>query len=115
KKSAYLINVARGENVDEEAMIEALREGTIAGAGLDVFEVEPLPAGHPLLSLSNVIITPHWLASTADVFRATGRALAEGTLRAARGLVPENVVNAEVLARPGFQAKLARFVENGAV
>lgn len=112
KNTAYLINVARGENVDEEAMIETLREGRIAGAGLDVYEVEPLPAGHPLLSLKNVIVTPHWLASTTDVFRATGQAMAEGMLRAARGLVPENVVNADVLARPGFQAKLARFLEN---
>jgi phosphoglycerate dehydrogenase-like enzyme len=112
KPTAYFINVARGENVDQAALVDALRDRRIAGAGLDVFETEPLPAGDPLLSLDNVIVTPHWLASSADVFQATGRAMAEGMLRAAQGLVPENVVNREVLDRPGFQAKLDRFASN---
>jgi phosphoglycerate dehydrogenase-like enzyme len=112
KPSAYLINVARGELVDQAALVVALRERRLAGAGLDVFEVEPLPADDPLTALDNVILTPHWLASTTDVWRATGRAMAEGMLRAARGEVPENVVNREVLGRPGFRAKLTRFAEN---
>ncbi len=114
KPSAYLINIARGEVVDQPALVEALRSRRIAGAGLDVFEVEPVPAGDPLLSLDNVILTPHWLASTIDVWQATGRAMAGGMIRAARGMVPEAVVNREVLDRPGFRAKLARFAENGA-
>jgi phosphoglycerate dehydrogenase-like enzyme len=114
KPTAYLINVARGPLVDQAALVEALRARRIAGAGLDVFETEPPPAGDPLLGLDNVIVTPHWLASTSDVWRATGRAMAEGMLRAARGQVPENVVNADVLDRPGFRAKLARFAENAA-
>jgi phosphoglycerate dehydrogenase-like enzyme len=59
KRSAYLINTARGAIVDENALIEALRSGVIAGAGIDVYEHEPLPAGHPFRSLSNVVITPH--------------------------------------------------------
>ncbi len=112
KPTAYLINVARGEVVDEAALVEALRARRIAGAGLDVFAVEPLPADDPLLALDNVIVTPHWLASTRDVWRATGRAMAEGMLRAAVGEVPEHVVNREVLDRPGFRAKLVRFAEN---
>jgi phosphoglycerate dehydrogenase-like enzyme len=114
KPTAYLVNVARGELVDQPALVELLRNRRIAGAGLDVFAVEPLPADDPLTKLDNVILTPHWLASTADVWAATGRAMAEGMLRAACGQVPDDVVNAEVLDRPGFRAKLARFAENQA-
>jgi phosphoglycerate dehydrogenase-like enzyme len=112
KPSAYFINVGRGELVDQAALAAALRERRVAAASLDVFQVEPLPLDDPLLDLDNVILTPHWSASTADVWRATGRAMAEGMLRAARGLVPENVVNPEVLDRPAFREKLARFAEN---
>jgi len=109
KRTAYLINVARGPIVDQAALVAALRGRRIAGAGLDVFTVEPLPANDPLVELDNVILTPHWSASTTDVWQATGKAMAEGMLRAARGWVPDNIVNQEVLSRPGFQAKLARF------
>ncbi len=112
KPSAYLVNVARGKLIDQAALVDALRTQAIAGAGLDVFETEPPPADDPLLSLDNVIVTPHWLASTSDVWRATGRAMAEGMLRAATGQVPEHVVNREVLERPRFREKLARFAEN---
>jgi phosphoglycerate dehydrogenase-like enzyme len=112
KPGAYLVNVARGELIDQEALTEALRERCIAGAGLDVFAEEPLPASDALTSLDNVILTPHWLASTTDVWSATGKAMAEGMLRAARGEVPDDVVNPEVLERPAFRAKLARFAEN---
>ncbi len=115
KPSAYFINVARGELVDQQALVGAMRERRIAGAGLDVFEVEPLPAGDPLLDLDNVILTPHWLPATTDVWKATGLAMATGMFRAAQGQVPDHVVNREVLQRPGFQAKLARFAENGTV
>ncbi len=59
KASAYLINTARGPIVEEAALVEALAEGRIAGAGLDVFDQEPLPASHPLTRLSNVVLTPH--------------------------------------------------------
>lgn len=59
KRSAYLLNTSRGPLVDEAALVAALRERTIAGAGLDVFDVEPLPAGHPFRTLSNVVVTPH--------------------------------------------------------
>jgi phosphoglycerate dehydrogenase-like enzyme len=112
KPSAYLVNIARGELVDQGALVAALQEGRIAGAGLDVFEKEPPPPEDPLLKLENVIVTPHWLASTSDVWRATGQAMSEGILRAARGDTPENVVNREVLDRPGFRRKLERFAVN---
>jgi len=115
KPTAYLVNVARGEMIDQAALVDALRRGCIAGAGLDVFEVEPLPANDSLTGLDNVILSPHWSASTADIWAATGQAMAEGMLRASQGLVPDNVVNREVLDRPGFRSKLARFGRSAAV
>jgi D-3-phosphoglycerate dehydrogenase len=59
KPTAILVNTARGGVVDDEALVYALKHGRIAGAGLDVFEQEPLPAGHPLARLDNVVLTPH--------------------------------------------------------
>ncbi|MCX5494055.1 NAD(P)-binding domain-containing protein [Kaistia dalseonensis] len=109
KPTAYFINVARGEIVDQAALLQALREKWFAGAGLDVFEHEPLPKDDPLVALDNVILTPHWLPSTRDAARLTMTTMAEGIIRASEGLVPDNVVNRAVIERPGFQAKLARF------
>jgi phosphoglycerate dehydrogenase-like enzyme len=107
--TAYLINVARGELVGTEALVKVLRERRIAGAGLDVFEVEPLPLTSPFLELDNVILTPHWLPSTHSAARATRETMVSNLLRVAEGRIPHNVVNPEVLARPGFRAKLSRF------
>ena len=109
KRTAFFVNVARGELVDERALIAVLEAGRIAGAALDVFEQEPLPSDSPLTRLENVILTPHWSASTRDVWEATGEAMVEGMLRASHGEVPADVVNREVLDRPEFQRKLARF------
>ncbi|TLS50277.1 D-2-hydroxyacid dehydrogenase [Paenibacillus antri] len=64
KETAYFVNVGRGSVVDTEALIDALNAGRIAGAGLDVFEEEPLPADHPLWAMNNVIVTPHTAGST---------------------------------------------------
>lgn len=69
KRSAILINTSRGPLVDEAALIEALRERRIAGAGLDVFDEEPFPAGHPLSRLDNVVLTPHLGFSITEVFK----------------------------------------------
>ena len=77
-----------------------------------MFAVEPLPADDPLTTLDNVILTPHWSPATADIWQATGMAMSTGMVRVAQGEVPDNVVNREVLTRPGFVAKLARFSEN---
>jgi D-3-phosphoglycerate dehydrogenase len=67
KPTAYLINTARAGLVDRNAMLEALREARIAGAGLDVFHEEPIPPGDPLLTLSNVVLTPHDAGTTQEV------------------------------------------------
>jgi phosphoglycerate dehydrogenase-like enzyme len=68
RPDAYLVNVARGSVVDEEALVEVLRRGAIAGAALDVFEEEPLPASSPLWSLPNVLITPHVAGASPRYF-----------------------------------------------
>ena len=112
KSTAYLINVARGEMIDEQALVDLLREQKIAGAGLDVFETEPLPTSSPLLTLDNVILTPHWLPSTKRAAMATRDVILQNVVRVATGQKPENVLNPAVLERPGFQRKLARFEEN---
>jgi phosphoglycerate dehydrogenase-like enzyme len=112
KPTAYLVNVARGELIEEPALVDILRDGRIAGAGLDVFEEEPLPTSHPLIGLDNVILTPHWLPATVDAGREIWRAASGGILRTARGEIPDNVINTEVLNRPDFRAKLARFESN---
>jgi len=115
KPTAYLVNTGRGELVQQPALVRALKERWFAGAGLDVFEHEPLSADDPLMQLDNVILTPHWLPATHRAVKIVGVAMAQGMLRAARGLVPENVVNSDVLSRPGFLSKLARFSENASI
>jgi phosphoglycerate dehydrogenase-like enzyme len=69
KRTAYLVNTSRGPIVDEAALVRALREGTIAGAGLDVFEPEPLPADHAFRSLPNIVVTPHLGYVTEETYR----------------------------------------------
>jgi phosphoglycerate dehydrogenase-like enzyme len=77
KADAILVNVSRGPIVNEEALIEALRSGRLAGAGLDVFDREPLPADHPFRSLDNVVLTPHIGYVTEQGFRAAWQRMAE--------------------------------------
>jgi len=80
KPTAYLINISRGGVVDQDALVEALRQRRIAGAGLDVFTPEPLSPGHPLTTLDNVVLTPHVGAGTLDAFRTKMR-FALGNIR----------------------------------
>lgn len=70
KPGAILINTARGPIVEEAALLEALREGTLAGAGLDVFDTEPLPAGHEFTKLDQVVLSPHNAGVTPEALEA---------------------------------------------
>jgi len=91
KPSSILINTARGPIVDESALIESLHSHRIAGAGLDVFDVEPLPAGHPLTKLDNVVLTSHCAGITPEVLEA-GLSLAIENVRSFISGSPQNVV-----------------------
>ena len=91
KPSAILVNTARGPIVDESALLEALRTRRIAGAGLDVFDVEPLPAGHPLTQLDNVVFTPHCAGVSPEVLEA-GLALAIDNVASFLNGSPRNIV-----------------------
>ena len=108
KSTAFLINTARGPIVDQEALTGALLAGRIAGAALDVFEQEPVDPDDPILTLENVIVTPHALGWTDEWILFTGRSALGGILDVAAGREPPNVVNLDVLESPLFQAKLAR-------
>ncbi|GAB6101230.1 hydroxyacid dehydrogenase [Thermococcus atlanticus] len=85
KPTAILINAARGPIVDTDALVKALREGWIAGAALDVFEEEPLPKGHPLTELDNVVLTPHIGASTVEAQMRAGVQVAEQIVEILKG------------------------------
>ncbi len=100
KRSAYLINVARGPIVDEPALIEALKSGRIAGAATDVFEQEPVDPANPLLAMDNVIVTPHSLCWTDECFHNMASIGLKSIVDALAGRRPEYVVNREVLAHP---------------
>jgi phosphoglycerate dehydrogenase-like enzyme len=93
KRSAYLINVGRGVIVDLDDLTEALQAGDIAGAGLDVFEVEPLPADHPLWSMENVIITPHIAAASPRIAERHLTTLLDNLRRFQAGEPLTNVVD----------------------
>ena len=108
KPDAVFINTARGPIVDEAALTKVLQEGAIKCAALDVFEQEPLQEGSPLTGLDNTILTSHSLCWTEELFRDMGRESFAGVLALANGDAPVNVVNPEVLTRPGFLAKLAQ-------
>ena len=109
KPTAYLINTARGGVVDQAALAAALCDDGIAGAGVDVFEQEPIDPNDPLLDLDNVILTPHNLNFTDASWRDNGESAFRAVARVARGEAPPFVVNPEVLETELFRKKLARY------
>jgi D-3-phosphoglycerate dehydrogenase len=96
KPTAFFINCARGDIVDEAALVEALEKGIIAGAGLDVLVDEPMKADHPLMKLTNCVITPHMAAQTQETTRKVVMMAVEGTLAVLRGEKWPHVCNPEV-------------------
>jgi phosphoglycerate dehydrogenase-like enzyme len=105
KPTAYLINTARGPIVDEKALHDALTDNRIAGAAIDVFEVEPTPADNPLLKLDNIIVTPHHICVTDECINAVAAGVFSSCRDVALGRVPRNVVNQQVLGKvPYFHA-----------
>lgn len=113
RPTAYLINIARGPIVDQIALTGALRERRIAGAGLDVFESEPIKPDDPLLVLDNVILTPHSIGWTDELFRGNGVSAIRSVLDVAAGRVPQHVVNKEVVDTPVLQSKLKSYGHGG--
>lgn len=110
KSTAYLINVARGPIVDQQALINALRTGQIQGAGLDVFEKEPISPDDPLLTMDNVILAPHALCWTDQCFQRMGESACQSIVDIASGRIPKHVVNREVIETDSFRKKLAKRV-----
>jgi phosphoglycerate dehydrogenase-like enzyme len=108
KPEAYLINTARGGIVDEDALYEALEQDRIAGAALDCFATEPLTAPNRFGEFENVILAPHSIAWTNEMFRDIGRAACQGMVDLSLKRTPRGIVNPEVLQSPGFQRKWDR-------
>ncbi len=106
KKTAYLVNTARGELIDEKALVNALKNGDIAGAALDVFEHEPPSPDNELLKLDNVIVTPHAASHTWEAVRRMGEMVTEDIEAVLKGLKPKNIANPEVLERSNIRVKV---------
>jgi D-3-phosphoglycerate dehydrogenase len=96
KTTAYLINAARGQLIDDTAFISALREQRIAGAALDVFSEQPLPHDHPFRELPNVLLTPHLASLTIDSMERIGRISCEEIVRMLGGERPLNLANPDI-------------------
>jgi glyoxylate reductase len=96
KKTAYIVNNARGPIVDQNALYKALKEGWIAGAALDVFEEEPTPASNPLLKLDNIVVAPHISSASYETRAKMAEMVAENLIAFFEGKTPPNLVNTEV-------------------
>jgi glyoxylate reductase len=97
KRTAYLINNSRGPVVDEKALYKALKEGWIAGAGLDVFEQEPTPVDNPLLKLANVVVAPHISSASLETRSQMAEMVAENLVAFFEGRKPPNLINPDVM------------------
>src|SRR5205085_7441834 len=109
RPNAYLLNTARGGIVNEDALYDALKARRIAGAALDCFDQEPVTSPHRFGDLDNVLLAPHSIAWTEEMFRDIGRAACQVMVDLSLGKNPRGVVNPEVFDRPGFKAKWERF------
>ena len=96
RDGAILLNTSRGAVIDEGALVQALSDGRLSGAALDVFEDEPLPADHPLVAAPNTLLTPHIASSTRESLDRMSLQAAEGVLDVLNGRTPEFLFNSEV-------------------
>jgi phosphoglycerate dehydrogenase-like enzyme len=108
KPSAYFINTARGALVDEQALVEALEQGTIAGAGIDVYRQEPMPADHPLRKAPRCVLTPHNAFNAVEAAEEMSRLSAENVLTLMRGERPKSVCNPDVWESPALRSAVNR-------
>lgn len=108
KPAAFLINTARGGIVNEDALFDALQTKRIAGAALDVFVGEPFDKPHRFGTLDNVLLAPHAVGTTHEIFRDIGRVTCTGIVDIASGRRPNHVINPEVFDRPSFAEKWKR-------
>ncbi len=113
KPDAYLINTARGGIVDEDALYAALQDRRIAGAALDCFASEPVLQPSRFAELENVLLAPHSIAWTDELFRDIGRTACQGMVDLSHGHRPRGVLNPQVFERPGFLLKWDRICERG--
>ena len=102
KKSAFLVNTARGALVDEKALVEALRENWIAGAGIDVYSVEPTSKDNPLFMLNNVIFTPHMAGWTKECLARETQGTTDSVIQMLKGLTPDSLLNPEYVKKLNF-------------
>jgi phosphoglycerate dehydrogenase-like enzyme len=108
RPTAFLLNTARGGIVDEDALYDALKSRRLAGAALDCFAREPLTAPPRVAELDNVLLAPHCIGWTEEMFRDIGRTACRSMLELSLGRRPHGVLNPEVLDQPGFRARWAR-------
>lgn len=113
KPTAYLINTARGGIIDDDSLYQALASRQIAGAAIDCFVGEPLTSPPKIASLENVLLAPHCIAWTDELFRDIGRAACQTMIDLAAGRRPKGAVNPQVFESPGFQEKWRRLRATG--
>jgi D-3-phosphoglycerate dehydrogenase len=102
KTDSFLINLARGGIIKQDALVKALEAKQIKGAGLDVFDPEPPPSGDQILSLPNVILTPHFAGDTYEAKQRCSESIAREVLTVLNGRLPVNIVNPNVFSNPNF-------------
>jgi phosphoglycerate dehydrogenase-like enzyme len=106
KRSAYLINTARGAVVDEAALAKVLNEDVIAGAAIDAYVVEPLPAEHPLRSAKNILLTPHLASWARETGERVSTTAAQAIVDVMQGRKPQLILNPDVYKSPALRAKV---------
>ncbi len=99
RRDAIIVNTSRGGLIDEAALYDALREGRIAGAGLDTFEAEPLPPSSPLLGLDNVVVSGHVAYATHAAALSSAQSAVDNVIKVARGEIPAGIINPAVVGK----------------